>query len=921
MDQPRPVIITVHGIRTFGQWQNRLRTLIKKENSNAEVLTYRYGYFSVVAFIIPIFRWFAIISFRRRFRQLIASHPDAPISIVAHSFGTHIVSHALKSMRTDDLPIIPALILAGSVLRSNFDFGSLLASKKLKRIVNDCGTNDNVLLLSQLLVLFTGMAGRVGFYGLSGDQFINRFFRGGHSHYFEPTGATDIDSFMRLRWVPILAHGCPPEEYDEFESRGPLQGVAYAIMRIADPIKIIAYALIVWVIAFYSYIEPRREAKLELSRREYQAAATQLTSEHFLPTAVTTLARLVDSKAFSSEDEKRNSIDAARFGLQRLASRDQVLSEVETGQLVRSGTGIYLKGANVTRTRLTTPLVQLLYPAHQATIVVSQGKADREDQSSKAEIFIFDTNSGAVIARRELDLNGGRLSVDFEGYALTGQPGKLLLRLVQEEIEGDDDDVLLAAIDLDAKSISIFSGEDFGVHRNCIEAAWTNDEDRKTIRLFRLADLFTGNLETRNVDWDDSVNSQYSLENLKNCGNALTPLGISALHFPQVIDESRLIRSTPEPAQIEANDDVSCSVDERTRGASVISEVSRLDFSRLAWARGEESGRSVEQLKEDFEGVSCLIRLEGPRTSSYVLTGTALGLWIGGWNICELSNEKWIENCRLYSFASEGGGTLWHASGQRFLIIGDAITETNSDGFRVVDLAYGTSGRPDVSPDGRVRSAVVDDQRGLLAIAAEVVGWQGASEVFVYDLRGGRVELVSRRRFEPPRAPRPEAPSADPSKNPIPALSKVGKDIIFRIPQAILGLELADPPGWLSKLTRYWAITPRGSEGISIRWVLPFPGPGVPSIAINTSGGLVAGFNGSNLRLVLASDGTAVSPVIDTSLLGQGCVGDIVDVSVGNDDSVDARLGDCRIKRQPPISRNELSRQASKLDSYLKQLD
>jgi hypothetical protein len=413
MGHPRPIIITVHGIRTFGQWQNRLRILVKDANPDAEILTYRYGYFSVIAFIIPIFRWLAIRTFRRRLRQMIAVHPGAPMSIVAHSFGTHIVSHTLKSMRSDELPAIRALILAGSVLRPSFDFGPLIAAGKLKLVVNDCGIDDNVLLLSQFLVLFTGMAGRVGIYGFAGDQLTNRFFRGGHSLYFKPEGSDDIDSFMRLRWVPILANGSPPEECDEFESRGPLQGAGYALMRIADPIKILAYALLVWLVTFYSYLEPRREAKLELSRREYQAAATQLTSDNFLPAAVTTLARLVETRAFPSADEHNKAVDAARFGLQRLASRDQAFSEVETGQIVRSGTGIYLKGASVRRTNLKTPLAQFLYPQRQATIIIAQSNSDREGEGAKAEVVIYDTKSNAELVRRAIDLNGERLSMGF----------------------------------------------------------------------------------------------------------------------------------------------------------------------------------------------------------------------------------------------------------------------------------------------------------------------------------------------------------------------------------------------------------------------------------------------------------------------------------------------------------------------------
>jgi hypothetical protein len=47
------------------------------------------------------------------------------------------------------------------------------------------GLDDKILFLSEALVPNTGMAGRIGFYGLNNNRFVNRYFKGGHSHYFE----------------------------------------------------------------------------------------------------------------------------------------------------------------------------------------------------------------------------------------------------------------------------------------------------------------------------------------------------------------------------------------------------------------------------------------------------------------------------------------------------------------------------------------------------------------------------------------------------------------------------------------------------------------------------------------------------------------------------------------------------------------
>src|SRR6266403_554537 len=222
---------------------------------NIDVKSYRYGYFSVIAFRIPIFRWLAVRSFRSRLRDIIRENPGSPITIVCHSFGTHLVAHALGGMRPDELPEIPALILSGSVLRSNFNWRRLSAAGKLKLVVNDCGTNDGILVLSQMLVLFTGMAGRVGFYGFTEDFVVNRYFAGGHSHYFRPTG-DDPDSFMREWWVPIAALAQAPKQAGALSVGGALQGVLHAFMRIADPLKGGLYFGLIAAVVFFGYVQP-----------------------------------------------------------------------------------------------------------------------------------------------------------------------------------------------------------------------------------------------------------------------------------------------------------------------------------------------------------------------------------------------------------------------------------------------------------------------------------------------------------------------------------------------------------------------------------------------------------------------------------------------------------------------------------------
>ena len=120
---------------------------------------------------------------------IISSSPSVrtltTIDIVSHSFGTHLVGWALYDLAPRNLRF-GTIILSGSVLKVGFPWQELIDRYVVARVINDCGLQDSVLVLSQLCVLLTGMAGRLGFQGGLNERFVNRYFRGGHGLYFLP---------------------------------------------------------------------------------------------------------------------------------------------------------------------------------------------------------------------------------------------------------------------------------------------------------------------------------------------------------------------------------------------------------------------------------------------------------------------------------------------------------------------------------------------------------------------------------------------------------------------------------------------------------------------------------------------------------------------------------------------------------------
>jgi WD40 repeat protein len=273
----RHLVITVHGIRTFGQWQERLSKLLRLSEPTIAVYNYHYGYFSVIAFMIPFLRWLVTRRFRQALLDITTDSRWDRVDIVAHSFGTHLVAWGLHGMAPERRPDIHTIIFAGSVLKPRFPWRDVTGSNG-PRLVNECGIRDNVLVLNQLFVLFSGMAGRVGFTGMTGERYTNRYFDFGHSGYFLVKGASS-DEFMHARWVPLLILADPPQEFDQRGQPNALQGLFIWALNNADSIKVTAYLMILAIptlVYARLYLNAEEQRQIALSRLLASEAVSQL---------------------------------------------------------------------------------------------------------------------------------------------------------------------------------------------------------------------------------------------------------------------------------------------------------------------------------------------------------------------------------------------------------------------------------------------------------------------------------------------------------------------------------------------------------------------------------------------------------------------------------------------------------------------
>lgn len=231
------MLISVHGIRTYGPWQTDLRSEILQYSRSVECVEIKFGFLNVFAFAVPYFRKKVVERAANRLRINLRNGEDRDIYIVAHSFGTLVVSEALKNQRYSRP--LKAVILCGSPLEHDENIDHIVSSAET--VVNECGTRDFILVLARLLLWGLGDAGRVGFERENSDQFYNRYFRGGHSLYFKKTkgGSTFYEKF----WLKFLAKDEKPERIDE--RQGYLgEDVADLLLKTMTFLKPILYLLL-----------------------------------------------------------------------------------------------------------------------------------------------------------------------------------------------------------------------------------------------------------------------------------------------------------------------------------------------------------------------------------------------------------------------------------------------------------------------------------------------------------------------------------------------------------------------------------------------------------------------------------------------------------------------------------------------------
>lgn len=207
-EEKQHVVVLIHGINTDAEWQEALADQIRLE-CNVEAIPIGYGNFKPWRFLFPVFTRAKPISVvSRELRNVRAKYPNALISIIAHSFGTFVLS---KILEEDTDFSFHRIQLCGAIIDHDYRWDKVKNRIGLY-VVNDVGSRDYWPILAKNA---TWGYGETGTFGFKKTEVRDRHFDFGHSDFMTKEHFTKF-------WRPWLMDGqiVPSEWTQERKAHG-----------------------------------------------------------------------------------------------------------------------------------------------------------------------------------------------------------------------------------------------------------------------------------------------------------------------------------------------------------------------------------------------------------------------------------------------------------------------------------------------------------------------------------------------------------------------------------------------------------------------------------------------------------------------------------------------------------------------------
>lgn len=140
------LIFVIHGIRDPGYWTQKLARRVKRrcKNINKVIVseTSSYGYFPILSFLFPWRRRDKVEWLMDQYAEGLAQYPNARFSYIGHSHGSYLLTKALN-----EYPCcrFEQVVLAGSVVRTDYAWEKFINEGRVKNVVNYVATSDWVV--------------------------------------------------------------------------------------------------------------------------------------------------------------------------------------------------------------------------------------------------------------------------------------------------------------------------------------------------------------------------------------------------------------------------------------------------------------------------------------------------------------------------------------------------------------------------------------------------------------------------------------------------------------------------------------------------------------------------------------------------------------------------------------------------------
>lgn len=197
-------MLVIHGMNTVGAWQQEFSWLLANHYRHAvPVYIYKYGNLKIKPLLL-LHQNRQVAKLAQAIRQLQQQAPDGRPDVLAHSYGTFLLSRLCQDHQYDDVKL-GRLILVGSIVRPDFNWAPMLQSGRIEGVMCHHSDQDHTVRLAHFTIPGAGPSGRVGF-----NDRVHVIHHHetdlSHSRYFEASRMAQI--FPQV-WLPFLTAAKP----------------------------------------------------------------------------------------------------------------------------------------------------------------------------------------------------------------------------------------------------------------------------------------------------------------------------------------------------------------------------------------------------------------------------------------------------------------------------------------------------------------------------------------------------------------------------------------------------------------------------------------------------------------------------------------------------------------------------------------